>query len=184
MWPVGSGAMPARRHGPRLSVFIRRSDEALKDATKNVLTDYCGDRATYYKQVVASWDTKPAFQINVERDDSSLAAGVKPLGEGAMNFTRVSRGTGRKGGYRADDYIIRPKGDYRLKFQTGYSPKTSPGGRINQGGGTASGDTVYAQEVHHPGIDPRLFEEEMDRRQIPTLAGDIAEETLRLLRAR
>lgn len=50
---------------------------------------------------------------------------------------------------------IRPKGNYKLKFQKGYKAKTAPGYFASFPGG-AYGPTVRANEVDHPGFPGRF----------------------------
>lgn len=46
-----------------------------------------------------------------------------------------------------------------LKFQTGYSARTAPVAKYNQGTGTANGAWVTKAVVQHPGNEARKFTE-------------------------
>ena len=59
--------------------------------------------------------------------------------------------------YGTKPHVIRPKKARVLRFQSGYSAKTRPG-FIGSSPGGSSGDTIFAQEVHHPGTAPRGFD--------------------------
>jgi hypothetical protein len=49
---------------------------------------------------------------------------------------------------------IRPKGNYPLRFQSGYSAGSSPKSTFVMGG-KASGPEVFAKAVNHPGFPAR-----------------------------
>ncbi len=51
---------------------------------------------------------------------------------------------------------IEPRGNYPLRFQSGYIAKTIPGFMTSQAGG-AFGNVVFARGVNHPGIEARNF---------------------------
>ena len=60
--------------------------------------------------------------------------------------------------------MILPKGDYPLRFQSGYSAKTSPG-LISSKNDGPSGEVVYARGVIHPGTEARNFDATIQKEQ-------------------
>lgn len=121
----------------------------------------------YFQQVVASWRGKPRFDVRVSVTPDLTQVLVTARGEFAQRFDWIDQGTGTWGP-KGQPYLIEPRGDYPLKFQTGHNPKTAPGGKFNQGNGQASGDWVTTYGVMHPGIEPRDFSGTFAKNARPT----------------
>ncbi len=112
-------------------------------------------------RVVADWSTKtrPKFQIKTvvtgQRIGINLA--VKEVNRKKPIWKWVSR-TGTK----KHKIPKRPKpGRSRLRFKTGYRPKTRPNPARFGGAGVATGPVTYARQVTHPGFKPRKFEQKL-----------------------
>ena len=69
-------------------------------------------------------------------------------------------------------HIIKPRRGKLLAFKNRYKAKTTPR-VINSHKGGASGKTVYAKVVHHPGTDAREFSHLIQAKYQPRLKKDI-----------
>lgn len=107
----------------------------------------------HFNKVVANWKGKPRFIAKMGDKGGNFVLSARPVGKNAQKWRWVSRGT--KG-----PYTIAAKNAPTLAFRTNYKPKTEPGGWYG-GPGVATGPMVFPQEVEHPGIEPRHFEEEI-----------------------
>lgn len=114
---------------------------------------------TKFNRVVANWKHKPKFIASFNKKRPDFVFFVRPVGKEAKKWRWVSRGT--KG-----PYTIRAKNAPTLVFRTNYKPKTKPGG-IFGGPGVATGPFRTPVKVEHPGIEPRLFEEEISKKFQP-----------------
>jgi hypothetical protein len=102
--------------------------------------------------VVANWKHKPKFQTRKDIRPNKITMSVFPVGDNAEIYTFVDQGT--------RPHVIKAKNAPRLVFQTGYKPKTlARPARTVSGGGVATGPTVFAKQVQHPGSEAREFSE-------------------------
>lgn len=116
--------------------------------------------------VVANWEHKPKFQTRKDIKTDKISMTVFPVGPNTKIYIFVDQGT--------KPHIIEPKKAPRLVFQTGYKSKTlARPARTVSGGGVATGPTVYAKKVNHPGSEAREFSE--------TIAGDIEPDFKRII---
>jgi hypothetical protein len=95
-----------------------------------------------------TWSNKPRFTI-------IRKTGERIVGTSDEVYGYVDHGT------RA--HVIRARANKPLAFKTGYRAKTSPG-RIASTSGGASGDSVFARAVNHPGTKARKFSETIARK--------------------
>ena len=104
-----------------------------------------------HERVVADWRHKPEFKARKVVNQRGVAVDIYPAGEYKMIWVYVDQGT--------EPHLIRPKRARRLRFQTGYHPRTSakPARYGASDGGKATGPVVYASVVHHPGTKARNF---------------------------
>lgn len=145
-----------------------RKDAALREEIEKEL-EQAGE--TVRLELVANtltWKNKPKFtkKFTIKRTLLAVDVTVDKRTKAGKIFTYVSGGTG-KWGKSARPYKIRAKTRNgipgKLKFQTNYIPKTEavrPNARIakaNVGPGVAVGPWRQADEVEHPGIEPRNF---------------------------
>lgn len=150
---------------------FRRDVVRWRDDTREKLTaeclDYGNEVLRYYRSVVANWRGKPRFDVRVSVNANLISVAVLPTGTYANRWKWIDEGTGQyvPGG---EPYVIQPKGDYPLRFQSGYSAKTAPGGRANFGSGQAFGDWKSSYLVIHPGIRPREFGDTFVKNARPT----------------
>lgn len=80
-------------------------------------------------------------------------------------------------------HIIRPKKANALHFLGGYRAKTRPG-FIGSSQGGASGESVFAKEVHHPGTKPRNFAAIIARKHTPRFKKNVDAAMARAARSR
>lgn len=111
------------------------------------------------ERVVADWSpkTRPKFEIKtvVVAQRIGINLTVKEVNRKKPIWKWVSR-TGTK----KHKIPKRPKtGRSRLRFKTGYRPRTRPNPARFGGPGVATGPVRYAKQVTHPGTKPRKFEE-------------------------
>lgn len=132
------------RKSPAYNVadFNKALDKALTDTGKAMIRDF--------KRTTATWDHQPEFRISGKAFKVGRRLVSVTVGTDDAIYGYVSRGT--------KPHIIRPKKSTRLVFHNRYTAKTKPGRFLSKPGG-ASGDRVWATEVHHPGTEPRRFEE-------------------------
>lgn len=140
---------------------MRRAKIKIASELQEVVEDYSVDKAMFFRRVVNNWKLKPRFVVQSQMTEKVYYAAVKPSGEHGDKFVWIDVGTGRHGPEKRS-YIIRPKNAAVLRFQTGHNPKTAAVARFGVGDGGFSGDTVFANEVEHPGIKSRLFNETYD----------------------
>lgn len=133
--------------------------------------------AKRYK-VVKTWsaESKPKFGYTVLVLPTQISLEVNAKGQNKRIYRWVDEGT-------EGPYPILPKTPGgRLIFQTGYSAKTAPIAKFDQGTGTASGDWVSSAGVMHPGIAAREFEKTFSKQFKPVLKRAIDQAIRRGLR--
>lgn len=98
-----------------------------------------------FQSTTKTWKNKPEFKLTISLRSPGPTVTVTTMDE---IYRYVDKGT--------KPHVIRPKKAKALRFQSIYTAKTTPNVLGSQKGG-ASGDFVFAQEVHHPGTKPRNF---------------------------
>ena len=104
-----------------------------------------------HRKIVRQWQHKPGFRRVRFKNPNVYSIRIAPTGRNAPIWTYVDKGT--------KPHEIAAKNVPYLKFQTGYSARTAPVAKTNQGTGTASGPWVTAAVVQHPGTEARKFTE-------------------------
>jgi hypothetical protein len=107
------------------------------------------EEARLLKQTTSGWSgKKPDIDYTIYRkgNDIILHIGPQGRGKGADKWRWIDEGT--------KPHVITPKVARRLRFKTGYTPG-SRRGTLKTTRGRASGKTVYAKKVNHPGISAR-----------------------------
>jgi hypothetical protein len=110
-----------------------------------------------FEGAVRTWRHKPSFRITRDEDSTSVGTDDKIFGY-------VDGGT--------RPHLIRPK-KKRLRFQTGFSAKSSPGS-LSSGRGGRSGPFVFARVVRHPGTKARNFSKLVNERAQTLLTAETA----------
>jgi len=132
------------------------------EATTIALTNASDDIQSGLRDVVRDWSHKVDFDDTIVVTKSRMELTIKPKGRNVKIFGYVDKGT--KG-----PYIIAAKNAPRLKFRTGYSARTAPVNKFNQGSGQSFGSWVSTKTTIHPGIKPRKFIETITNELIPSL---------------
>lgn len=119
---------------------------------------------------VRTWDHKVEFEVVEDRSggDYSLTAGTDDKIYGYVN-------DGTK------PHVIRPKKSRFLSFRGGYNAKTRVGVIGSRAGGPF-GDSVVAQEVHHPGFPGRNFIKIIGQRRQKTLEQETSQNIAKVAR--
>lgn len=119
-----------------------------------------------HERIVANWKNKPDFQAKKVIRPDSIGVYVFPTGENKMIWIYVDQGT--------RPHVILPKRAPRLRFKTGYIPKTlARPARTVAGGGRATGDVVFAKRVNHPGSEGREFTKQIAKDIEPDFKNEI-----------
>lgn len=110
-------------------------------------------------KVVGNWGTDVEFGYRISVTGKQVTLTVVVENDGAQVSEGFTVGDLWKSVDRTGvrPHIIRPKRPGGvLAFQTNYQPHTRPIGRSG-GPGRATGPTVFARQVNHPGFAPRHF---------------------------
>ena len=144
--------------------IYRNYSKLLLQAAEDGLLHAADDIESTGRDAVRQWKNKPDFKDTTQRTNKRIEVTIKPKGNKKVIqiFTYVEKGT--------KPHIIMPKkpGTY-LKFRTGYSARTQPVAKYNQGSGRSFGSWVSKAQVFHPGTKPRLFLETFLKELIPSL---------------
>lgn len=124
-----------------------------QDAVMRVLFDAMNasgdDPKKDLERTTQTWSgAKPGWKKSVQVGSGSVILRVEATGssDGIQKWSWLDQGT--------RPHIIRPKGNYPLRFREGYQAKTRPG-QFDSTSGGAFGDEVFAREVNHPGFPGR-----------------------------
>ena len=130
-------------------IFKAAYEGALRETAEEIKKDL--------EAVTRTWEHEVKFTVRVikRRDRLGITVSTKDKIFAYLNY-----------GTKA--HVIRPKRARVLRFQSGYSAKTRPG-FIGSSPGGASGDTVFAQSVNHPGTAPRGFDKIIAKRRQKSL---------------
>lgn len=94
---------------------------------------------------VGTWSTPATFEV------ASQGAYTRQITTGNKIWGMLNEGT-------KPHRILPKKPNGKLRFRTGYASKTTPGVLGSNSGG-ASGGSVFARGVNHPGTSPRSWDE-------------------------
>ncbi len=102
-------------------------------------------------KVVRDWSHKVAFRAQYSKSAALRTVKIVPQGQHKNLWYYVDLGT--------KPHIIRAKNKPFLAFQTGYSARTAPVAKFNQGTGQKFGAWRRVKSVNHPGTKARKFTE-------------------------
>lgn len=102
-------------------------------------------------KVVRPWKHRITFRAQLDNRAAVRTVKIVPQGANKAIWYYVDLGT--------KPHIIRAKNKPFLKFQSGYSARTAPVAKFNQGTGQKFGAWKQKREVHHPGTKARKFSE-------------------------
>lgn len=129
---------------PRTQELFNRAK--VESELRSALNELKDGMVEDFESTVSTWSNKPSFTGRVILGASTFSVNVKASGDGADIWNMLNVGT------RA--HLIRPRNARSLSFRSGYRAKTRPG-RIRSSSGGASGPSVFAQAVQHPGTEAR-----------------------------
>lgn len=129
-----------------------------------------------HRKVVASWSHRPTFSYRITANPNQVRLTVYPKGDGRQFYLWTDKGTA--------PHVIRPKNGGYLRFKTGYSARTAPGGQYNVGTGIANGGWVSFKEVNHPGTAARGFSEKFNTETLPEIRQIVQNAFRRAMRQR
>jgi hypothetical protein len=130
----------------------RLKDKAMYAAIEKAADTFSKDILLEFEITTATWE----HQVKFEREISVGPASIDILvGTDDEIYRYVDEGT--------RPHMIYPKGDYPLRFQSGYNAKTTPG-LISSKYGGSFGDVVYARGVSHPGTKAREFDKNITKK--------------------
>ena len=136
-----------------------------KSVMRKAMEDHAKTVKAEFEVATADWQNQPRFIVRTTISPTEIRLTVRPDArtKAARIFGYVDKGT--------KPHIIRPVKAKALRFQWGgpgsYRPKTAPAAqplRLNSG---AALETVFSQEVHHPGNEARLISERIERTTQP-----------------
>lgn len=153
---------------------IRDIERKVREATYTALQNASDDIQSTSRDVVRDWRHKVDFDDTITDTPERIEFLIRPKGRHVKIFRYVDKGT--KG-----PYLITAKLKPMLKFQTGYSARTAPTAKYNQGSGRAFGNWVSKVQVTHPGIKPRLFLETFADELIPSLQQRVQSEISKVI---
>jgi hypothetical protein len=102
-------------------------------------------------KVVRPWSHKPTFRAEYSKSAAIRTVKVVAQGRHKAIWGYVDLGT--------KPHVIRAKNKPFLAFQSGYSARTAPVAKFNQGTGQKFGAWRRKKQVNHPGNAPRKFTE-------------------------
>lgn len=102
-------------------------------------------------KVVRDWQHKVTFRAQYSKSAAIRSVKVVAQGRNKNLWGWIDLGT--------KPHIIRAKNKPFLAFQTGYSARTAPVAKFNQGTGQKFGAWRRKKEVNHPGTKARKFTE-------------------------
>jgi hypothetical protein len=137
------------------------SEETLRREMLRDMKALAREMTAAFEDVVSDWANPPQFitAVTVKPDRISVVVRPRKRRKTSQIFEWVDKGT--KGPYPIRPKRRRPRSNEKksLAFRVGYQPRTLPVARGHAGSGQATGQMVFAKEVKHPGIRPRLFSE-------------------------
>jgi hypothetical protein len=149
------------------AAFIREMSKAVDKSADDMLADF--------RKTTRTWKTDVKFYARPKGGRLGRRDLVITVYTNSQIYQYVEAGT--------KPHTIRPKKAKALKFLSNYRAKTRPG-FIGSGSGGASGDDVFAQEVHHPGAKARNFAAIIAKRHAPRFKKNVDAAMARAARAR
>lgn len=148
----------------------------VRAATLQAMKNASDDIQSTGRDTVREWRHRVEFGETVTIDPYVIEILIKPTGRNVKIFQYVDKGT--RGPYPIPKVVIPGK---LLRFQVGYSARTIPVAKYNQGTGQHFGAWVAKPQVLHPGVKPRKFLETYLNEIIPTLQVRVQDEINRVV---
>lgn len=153
---------------------VRAIDKTVRAATLQAMKNASDDVQSTGRDTVARWRHKVDFDETLTMDRLLIEALIRPTGKNVKIFQYVDLGT--KGPYLIPKVVVPGK---FMRFQVGYSARTMPIAKYNQGSGQHFGAWVSKAQVTHPGIKARKFLETYMKDMIPSLQVRVQNEITR-----
>jgi hypothetical protein len=131
--------------------ILARQKKYVEIEVNQELRDTGLELRTDHEKVVRDWRHKPTFRAELNTSAAIKTVKIVPKGVNKAIWYWVDRGT--------KAHLIKAKNKPFLAFQTGYSARTAPVAKFNQGTGQKFGAWRKKKEVHHPGTKARKFTE-------------------------
>jgi hypothetical protein len=141
-----------------------------REAKRAIVSGYrraAADAVKAFRSATASWKHKPTIEIIYDRD------GIPSVIVHGDVFYFVDVGT--------DPHTIAPKGGF-LRFQAGFTAKTTPGSLASGPGGSFGPYVFTRKPIEHPGTKPRGFSEAAKRRADDDLGKFVGDELRKVIR--
>jgi hypothetical protein len=97
-----------------------------------------------FDKTTATWHDRPSFAVRKRGEF------VREISTSHRVYAMLNEGT--------REHLILPRASKVLRFQTPFRAKTVPRS-ISSGPGSQGGDTVWSRGVHHPGTEPREWDQ-------------------------
>lgn len=138
-------------------------DKRLREGFLIAIDTNLDDLQRLYTQAVMNWKGKPVFVKEVENGKTAIVGRIRIEGseENALHWLWTDEGT--------KPHVIAAKRVPRLKFQTGFNPKTRAIAQGNVGDGKKFGAWTTPEIVNHPGTEARKFTETWVKKQRPLI---------------
>jgi len=130
----------------RLARKLRHAPRAIAEMQRSTGEEVAKVALGYYQLTTTGWSWQPLFETTTRTMGDIVTVNV---GTRDWKYKMLDE-TGSK-----KNYPITPKGPWPLRFQSGFTPKTTPGSLRSNAGGGSFGPKVVAWGVIHPGIEPR-----------------------------
>lgn len=125
------------------AIFQSEIDSVMRNKTKE-------DLRKLFKRTIAGWKSYPIFRGTINKSTNYyIRLAFRPTGEHKQKWIWVSRGT--------RPHMIYPRGNYRLRFRSRYTPSTRVGS-IDSQANRKFGPIITPNFVSHPGTEARDFE--------------------------
>lgn len=145
-----------------LNEWVMKIKVAARDAAIEAVDFAADDLQDDFENVSERWEHRVKFTQDWSESPHSYEVIIRPTGENKKIFGYVDQGT--------KPHLIQPLNPVgKLKFRTGYSPRTAYRGQTNVGTGQAYGGWVNKTVVNHPGSKAREFSGQILEDLSPTL---------------
>lgn len=133
-----------------LNEWVTKVKLAAREAAIEAVDFAADDLQDDFENVSERWEHRVKFTQDWSESPHSYEVIIRPTGENKKIFGYVDQGT--------KPHLIQPLNPaMKLKFRTGYSPRTAYRGQTNVGTGQAYGGWISKAQVQHPGSKGRDF---------------------------
>lgn len=141
--------------------IIARQKKAIEREVEFELRSTGQEGVSHFNKVTRSWSHQIKFRAETDLRPPIRTVKIVPQGKDKLLWYYVDLGT--------KPHPIAAKNAPFLSFQIGYSARTAPVAKFNQGTGQSFGDWKQVTEVDHPGSEPRDFSKTFMKKLTPSL---------------